>query len=40
VYAAHEASRHFKKYTAATANMVKSRKHTEMMAFALMAKGR
>ena len=38
-YAAHQASAHFKKYAAATANMIKSRKRIEMVAVALNTKG-
>jgi quinol monooxygenase YgiN len=37
--AAHQASPHFKKYQATVANMVKSRKRTEMVPLALNAKG-
>ncbi len=39
-FAAHQASAHFKKYAATTANMIKSRKRIEMVAVALNAKGR
>jgi len=39
-FAAHQASAHFKKYAAATANMIKSRKRIEMVAVALNTKGR
>jgi quinol monooxygenase YgiN len=39
-FAAHQASAHFKKYVATTANMIKSRKRIEMTAMALNAKGR
>jgi quinol monooxygenase YgiN len=36
---AHQAAPHFKKYQAATANAIKSRKRTEMVPFALNSKG-
>jgi hypothetical protein len=39
-FAAHQATAHFKKYEAATANMVTSRKRIEMIRVALLAKGR
>ena len=39
-FAAHQATPHFKKYAAATASMVKSRKRIEMIPIALYAKAR
>ena len=39
-FAAHQATPHFKKYAAATAKMVKSRKRIEMIPIALHAKAR
>jgi quinol monooxygenase YgiN len=39
-FAAHQATPHFKKYAATTANMVKSRKRIEMIPISLYAKAR